>query len=762
MRSGSTIPATSSTPSADPKVVAEANRNCDILAMLIIPWVLWLFVSWPDTPLGAVDAWIYRGLAQSFKMSYYLYPDYYYTCRFYVLIPEWVLNHIVSPYVAHVIMAFAYCYGSLLGIYDFATSLGATARTRTLLALLPATSLFLLRTFGWGYIDGFIVTVFCVGMACMARSLIATTTGRRCLWAAAAGALLLAMVLTHSMAALLGLTLIWFFMYYNWLLHRGSLLRRLVETTACMLVGGLAGLLAVCLIAQWRFGHFLFFMPIIKATIFLSKGVSGFKVPVEKWSPRADWLLIQAVAFAGSALFLALALLRRIRLTRFEVFAYCNALLVLGAAAVLESFTQNVFLQYSYYACYFLPASFLAIAAMFGECTTQRVPLRWKAPLALLLILLAVISLAAKQPFLNTIVTPGGNQGPPPPTMVNVFYVQLALGCAGVLILLLARFDTLRSAASLATLTAAVILCGLAIVPPISHYPSPTLAADIRQSRDISITQQAIQRRVGLEHPLFWYSDKSPFYWEFSSVHSAFLWWQTHLDWTTFPNGPLPGKKPASTSIVEYKEAPWAAGDRIVIMTEHPEQLAQVRTAFATIGMDLDVTDQFANLRDGAGYSVIFALTKPGTGPHLLRPDAVPTAIFYPETLRSAAPDSHLLEQPGSAHKIRQSHAAGYLSFGPYTKLPPGNYRVQFTLACDALTPPDDNVTTVDVFSAASKQPPLAARTIHAHDFTAPHAFQSFAVDVTVTTAISDAEFRVLTFGTHDVELQSITLTPMH
>jgi hypothetical protein len=729
---------------ADLRVAQEANRNCDILAMLIIPWVLWLFVSWPDTPLGAVDAWIYRGFAQSLKMSYYLYPDFYYSCRFYVLMPEWVLNHIVPARFAHLIVAFSYCYGTLLGMYDFATSLGATARTRTMLGLLAATSLFLLRSCGWGYIDGFVMAALSLGMACMARSLNAGRPGPRCAWAAGGGAFLLAMVITHAMAAILGIMLLWFFFFYTVSLHRRSLLSRLLQTSASMLAGGALGLLSVCLVAQWRFHHFLFFMPIIKTTIFLSKTVSGFKVPISIWSTRADWLLIQCVGFFGSAIYLALGMFRAIRLSRFEVFAYVNAVGLLGATAFLEYYTSNVFLQYSYYSSYFLPASFLAIAAMFGENTQERLRLRWKVPLALLLILIAILSISAKQPFFQNVTTPAGSQGRPGPLVVNVFYIQLGLGCAGLLVLILARFDPVGS---LATFVAALILCGMATVPPISHYPSPVSPDEVETSHTISATQQTLQKLIGTEHPLFWYSKASPFYWEFSSIHAAYLWWPTRVNWA-FPSGPLSPMHDASTSVVEYTQKPWTGNERIVILTEHPDQMAQARLTFETVGMDLVVTDQFHVPRGDGGYWAILALTKPLTGPR----------EFYAENLPSAIPNSLLLDQPGTLHKIRDTHAAGYLTFGPYAPLTPGNYLIRFFIACDGAAPPDDDVATVDVYSSASKLPSLASRTINAHDFGLPHTFKSFALKLTLGSEIPDAEFRVATTGKRDVQLQSITL----
>lgn len=99
------------------------------------------------------------------------------------------------------------------------------------------------------------------------------------------------------------------------------------------------------------------------------------------------------------------------------------------------------------------------------------------------------------------------------------------------------------------------------------------------------------------------------------------------------------------------------------------------------------------------------------------------------------------------------------LIFGPYVRIHPGRYRVEFTMKSGDNTLPG-HLATLDVFTHEDGYP-RAMRNITGADFTAPDHYQSFALDFETDHTLEDVEFRVQYGGQGELWLDRIDLTPL-
>lgn len=100
------------------------------------------------------------------------------------------------------------------------------------------------------------------------------------------------------------------------------------------------------------------------------------------------------------------------------------------------------------------------------------------------------------------------------------------------------------------------------------------------------------------------------------------------------------------------------------------------------------------------------------------------------------------------------------LSYGPYTDLPPGRYRVEYALKTDRADM-NARVATVDVFTHRDGGLPRAARDILGREFTAVNSYQVFTLEFESDRPLEDLEFRVFYAGQGTLGLDYVTVTPV-
>jgi len=729
------------------KKLGSAPADGPLLAAcaLILPWCLWFILRWTITPIGVIDAWIYRGLGQALPAAHSMFPKFYYTARLFALLPRWALHSFLPQGVAHAAFSFGSLYIFLFAISDFTARL-ATWRTRFFLVFFAATCPYVLRTQGWGYIDGFIITDFALSLAFLARALQPRYGWpKRALWGALSGACFFSMVSTHPMAVVLGFTLLWYYVCDQFFAARRFGPREMALHGAVFVLGGTLAILAMCMISRVLFGEFYFFLPVIDTVIHVSKTMNLWKTPYYQWLERADWLLLPGLALLGSlALLLGRAL--RVGLTQFEWFAYSNVAFLLGGMALLE-WRGGFWLQFSYYTSYFLPAALFAVAALLGE-SNARPPRRWTmAGVAILFVLIAVIMQGVQRAFLAALANPPGNLSLPSAPVLNVFKLQCGAGILAVILILLHRFALRNQLPEMRWLFPALCACGVALLGNVSHFAIPA-GADVTISRNIAGVTRRIQQELGPVRPLFWYDQKSPLYGQFASVNSAYLFGYSALS-PTFPQLAWP-ERPEWRSVSDSSGEPWRGGEQLVILTAEPEKMTAAVETFHQLGLDLKVSHQIFNAGTTTGYWIIFAKTV----------DAPLTRIFLPVNLQTTLKQAHLVTSPPNGHAVRQSSGEeGYLAFGPYTHMSAGAYTVQYSIKIEG-DHKADNALILDVVADKPGPAILASRIIHGGDLSDPPAFQRFDLTFKTDHSVDGVQFRIHTPGTHMTTLDSITVCP--
>ncbi len=736
-------------PTTNLKRIRLAGRSADArllwLVILVLPWCLWLIYPWTLTPVGAVDAWIYRGLGQNLPNAYRMFPLFYYTSRLFVLLPCHVLNLFLPPGMAHAAYSFGMLYLYLFAISDV-TAQHATLRTRFFLVLFSAACPYLLRTEGWGYIDGFVITSATLSLAFLARALRPHyTLPQRSAFNALSGAFFVGMAITHPMAVVLGFTLVWYYLFEQFLVQRRFRMAQMVGDVATFTIGGAAAILGMCVISHFMFGHFRFFDPTIAALRHISANTAVWKLPNYQWLRRADWLLIPALAVAGSCTLL-IGGLARMRLTRFEWFAYINAAALLGGMALVDFFAAGFWLQFSYYASYFLPAALLAIAAMLGESSTEK-PRVWNiAALAVLLILIAAVLHNVQKPYIAALASSMADLGKPPAHAFSFFDGQLIVASAAVLLILIHRLALRRQINETCWLLPAIAACGIVMLGQISHYPIPT-GPNIAASRNIAGVIRLIQQKLGPVRPLFWYDEASPFHLQFASINSAYLLGYSAVS-RTFPNLAWPSR-PDWRSISDSSSEPWLGGEQLVILTEDAHKLDAARDTFHHLGLDLRMSDQIWNSTSNGGYWIVLARTA-----------NVPIArVFWPAELYTTLKHSRLATEKNGA-RISMGED-GYLAYGPYTRTAPGTYRVEFSLKVDGLQKAE-GFLVLDVMAEQPKSMILVSRTIRDNQLVDPTQSRPWTVDFHSDQTLNGVQFRVYTHGAHQVTLDCVTLRPIN
>lgn len=97
--------------------------------------------------------------------------------------------------------------------------------------------------------------------------------------------------------------------------------------------------------------------------------------------------------------------------------------------------------------------------------------------------------------------------------------------------------------------------------------------------------------------------------------------------------------------------------------------------------------------------------------------------------------------------------------FGPYVRLYPGKYRVNFLMKVEG-NPGPGPLATVDVFSHLDGYP-RALREVTAADFARPGEYQPIALEFDLGQTLDDVEFRAMYGGSGEVWLDAIEVVPL-
>lgn len=323
-----------------------------LAALVLLPLVLlaldsdWIF-SGPHR-----DAWIYYGYFENGVDYLRRFQDHYYASRPAVILPGFVLHHLLPMVTANVVLHLAVYWSALLSFYLVARELFGS-RVALLAGIAFGCHPYFLRAAGWNYVDGFGIAYFLIALLLLTRA-----AGSR-FWRpllAGAGVMATALVSTNVFYGVYLLLLGGYFLILNRERQRIPLLAAIFWTG----LGSFAACVLFALVVKAAGGRFFYLATSFQ---FLADSVgtrNPFRSSDYRWVPRAVWLVVPALALLGSAVLLV----RHPRIRRERLLLWCQVQLLLLALITLyfQVFGDTGVLQHFYYASLLIPVAFLALA----------------------------------------------------------------------------------------------------------------------------------------------------------------------------------------------------------------------------------------------------------------------------------------------------------------------------------------------------------------------------------------------------------------
>jgi hypothetical protein len=358
-----------------------ALRDRNLVALALLPLVLlaldsdWIF-SGPHR-----DAWIYYGYFENGVDYLRKFPELYYASRPAVILPGFLLHHLLPSVAANVLLHLAVFWSAVLSFYLVARDLFG-ARVALLTGLALGCHPYFLQAAGWNYVDGFGIAYFLLALMLLTRAT-ASQSWRPLLLAA--GAMVTAIVSTNVFYAVYLPLLAGHFLLLN---HRRG---RIPLLSATLWAGtGAVGLLALFEAAFRAAGSSSFYLS--SSVQFLSGSVgtaNPFRNPSYSWLPSAVWLVFPAATLLGGIFLLG-------RKERFLLWAQLQLVLLAAMMLYFQIFGDTGVLQNFYYSSLLVPVAFLAFA---GQLTplVEELPLERFGALAAAVALIQILPLLLPQ-----------------------------------------------------------------------------------------------------------------------------------------------------------------------------------------------------------------------------------------------------------------------------------------------------------------------------------------------------------------------------
>ena len=298
-----------------------------------------------------IDSWVYTGFFLSLPEHLARWGGTYYSTRLSWILPGFAAHQLLPAVPANYVLHLGFFYVLLFSVYALVAS-GINRTTAMIATLVVAWNPELLASMSWDYVDGAVITYFAVSLLCFEKA--SSSSGRRWLWAAAAGAGLACL----ASANLVGTTLWPICGLFLFLRAGATRWRTAAAILAVAAVGALAAFAVLGLANQQLGGRFLY----LKGSVDYAGSrlwlPSPWDVPGVAWLPDTPHLILPAVAALGAIL----ALAGRWHVAR----SFSGSVQVTLLAAVvwwaIHSTLWTHSVHISYYVSYLVPLGLLALA----------------------------------------------------------------------------------------------------------------------------------------------------------------------------------------------------------------------------------------------------------------------------------------------------------------------------------------------------------------------------------------------------------------
>jgi len=346
-------------------------------ANLVIIILLPLVVLFLDSNVffakpGWLDTWIYHSFFRHlFEFKSFLFPNTYYGSRMSWIVPGYIINRFFHPVAANYLLHLGVYYVGAFSLYYILTKF--YNRPTALLGLIAFTcNPYLWGAIGTDYVDGFGVATYLLTFAILAR--IAAGGGSSRVGLVLAGATYAALIYTNTIWLLFSPAFLLLYLFLRRLRNISEITRATVHF-GLWFAAGAGAITAVLGVINYRIdGHFWFYLPSIAYTLENATKPQPWHSTNYAWVGSAHWLIYPAVMLLASVV----VLMRRPftgkrdvpRMTRFFRMHFLFSVLVF----VLLELKGLYMLEWSFYASYLIPATFLFAGAELFEIAGQTKP----------------------------------------------------------------------------------------------------------------------------------------------------------------------------------------------------------------------------------------------------------------------------------------------------------------------------------------------------------------------------------------------------
>jgi dolichyl-phosphate-mannose-protein mannosyltransferase len=361
-------------------------RDPGLAALALLPLVLlalnsnWIY-SGPHR-----DAWIYYGYFQNAVFYLKQFPDLYYGSRLAVILPGFLVHHLLPPVAANVVLHLALYWSAVLSFYLAVKELFG-ARVALLAGLALGCHPYFLQAAGWNYVDGF-------GIAYFLMALLLLT------WAAASPSWRPLLLAGGAMATAIVSTNVFYAIYLPLLGAHFLVLNRQrgrIPLAAAILWAGLGAFGLFTLFgsfAWWVSGSFFYLRPSIQFLTGTLGTANPFRDATYSWLPGAVWLVFPVVTLFGSATLLTRARTDpSLRQNRALLWSQLQLALLFLAMLLLQVAGGTAALQYFYSVSLVIPSAFLAFAGQLASMG-ESLPRRRFATFAAMAAIIALLQIA--------------------------------------------------------------------------------------------------------------------------------------------------------------------------------------------------------------------------------------------------------------------------------------------------------------------------------------------------------------------------------
>jgi hypothetical protein len=335
-------------PAIDPPI----QRLVHVALLGATPWIqLALNPSLFMTPGGNryIDPWLYTGMFLSLPDFVKRFPETYYGARLPWLVPGYLAHRSFPPLVANYVLHLTFFYILLAATYGLVAA--SHRRAAMLAATTVAWSPVILAALSWDYVDGAGIVFIMVTLLALEKS--APHRTGSWMWSLLAGAMIVCLPCSN-----LFLLVTWPLFALFLVLRRGSEgMRGVARITGIAVVGGAITFLAFAAIRVTLGGHWFFVAPQLRFGQTLTSAPNRWQLSGYSWVRHAPWLVLPAVATAGSAL-------HCVRWSRTEP-GLTRTMQVVTLAAIalwtVVQFSGTPVYQISYYSSYLAPLALLAL-----------------------------------------------------------------------------------------------------------------------------------------------------------------------------------------------------------------------------------------------------------------------------------------------------------------------------------------------------------------------------------------------------------------